>query len=96
MRPLLSITPFGDALDYNFAIIDKNGNVVGAFSDAQPEGVRDKGGFHDGLLRVQFIDNRGNGAGYGFVDTSGNVVISEKRTSNPTVDWDGNISVDTV
>ncbi len=83
----------GNQLDYNFAIIDKNGNVVGAFSDAQPEGVRDKGGFHDGLLRVQFIDNRNYGGGYGFVDTSGNVVISEKRTSNPTVDWVGNISV---
>lgn len=73
----------GNKLDYNFAIIDKSGNVVGTFSDAEPYGS----GFHDGLLRVQFIDNRGNGAGCGFVNTKGEVVIRESDCANPTVGW---------
>ena len=73
----------GNELDYNFAIIDKSGNVVGTFSDAEPYGS----GFHDGLLRVRFIDNRGNGAGRGFVNTRGEVVIRESDCANPTVGW---------
>ena len=77
----------GNEKDYNFAIINKAGSVVGTFSGAKPEGGVASGGFHDGLLRVRFIDNRDNTAGYGFVDTSGNFVIREKNTANPTVDW---------
>ena len=73
----------GNELDYNFAIIDKSGHVVGTFSDAEPYGS----GFHDGLLRVRFIDNRGNGAGRGFVNTKGEVVIRESDCANPTVGW---------
>ena len=75
----------GNSLDYNFAIIDKSGNVVGSFSDAEPT----SGGFHDGLLHVQFIDNRGKGAGHGFINIKGEVVIRESDCANPTVGWQG-------
>lgn len=75
----------GSNLYYNFAIIDKSGNVVGSFSDAEPT----YGGFNDGLMHVHFIDNRGNIAGHGFINTKGEVVIRESDCANPTVGWQG-------
>lgn len=73
----------GNRLSYSFAIIDKSGNVVGTFSDAEPT----CSGFRDGLMEVEFFDNRNNSAGRGFINTKGEIVIRESDCANPTVDW---------
>lgn len=62
----------GNRQDLNFAIIDASGNIVGTFSDARPVG-----NVHDGLVRVNFINNRGGSDGYGFVDVTGKVVLRD-------------------
>ena len=62
----------GNQQDLNFAIIDASGNIVGTFSDARPVG-----NVHDGLVRVNFINNRGGSDGYGFVDVTGKVVLRD-------------------
>ena len=62
----------GNEKDYNFAIIDTSGRVVGTFSDAKP-----CGDVHDGLIRVDFINNRGGSDGIGFVDVTGKVVLRD-------------------
>ena len=62
----------GNRQDPHFAIIDTTGRVVGAFSDAKP-----LGDVHDGLIRVDFINNRGGSDGIGFVDVTGKVVLRD-------------------
>lgn len=69
----------GDKLAYAYAIIDTSGNVVGTFRDMEPQDSWASGGFHDGLLRVAFIDNRGQTDGYAFVGPSGSVVWREDK-----------------
>ncbi len=64
-----------DELAYAYAIIDTSGNVVSAFRDMRPH----KGGFHDGLMYVDFIDNRGNVENRGYIDTTGSVVWRESE-----------------
>lgn len=93
----------GNEKDYNFAIIDRSGRVVGTFSDAKP-----LGDVHDGLLRVEFINNQGGSDGIGFVDVTGkaalrdvprNDYIGGKRLFNDDfscgVTWDRSTVVDT-
>ena len=99
----------GDQLAYAYAIIDTSGNVVGTFRDMEPYGDATYGGFHDGLLHVRFIDNRGNTDGSGYIDTTGNVVWREDTfnmgaghdyscgvmvtSASQAVDKDGNVLI---
>lgn len=68
----------GDELAYAYAIIDTSGNVVATFRDMRPH----KGGFHDGLMCVDFIDNRGNVENRGYIDTTGSVVWQDSWAGN--------------
>lgn len=49
--------------------------MVGTFSDARP-----LGDVHNGLVRVDFINNRGGSDGYGFLDTTGKIVLRGKSS----------------